>query len=362
MRAPFDRINEARTRKQWDELESCARELLAQEPNDIYAIQLVGETLEKRGRVEEALQYYEKALGIDSEGQHSVGHTHFLKRLDILYHQTGRYGDCLRVCEYYTSRHPDSWDAWNRLKRAAKKTGKSELSAYAKSRADEIKSSLEAARRASEARYQQWKALYGEKLREMGFEPVTPADRLAEAHKSPPPSLDAPEEEWGKWLQETTDFDRLEAEIQAGHYATVELERRAREERLGPPRKMTPEQRYRTILNGLTELKTGNIDTIIFSDREVNDNYVQLTEEICEVSSRAWPGSKLPPLDKEQEDALKAMGFSRPDDSDHSPNYVMNHLNLSIEQLANIVKEAFEIIGSPQNFEIVVEGWQSHNK
>lgn len=108
---------------------------------------MIGEALEKQGRVGEALLYYEKALERDREEKHEIGYTFFLKRLDILYYRAGRYEDCLRISEYYTKRHPENWDAWNRLKRAAKKTGNSELSSYAKKRADEIRNKQGIAKR-----------------------------------------------------------------------------------------------------------------------------------------------------------------------------------------------------------------------
>lgn len=143
-----DKIHNARMCKQWHKFEAFARELLAQQPNSVYAIQLIGESLEKQGQVENALVYYEKALEIDREEKQEIGgHTFFLKRLDILYHRAGKYEDCLRISEYYTDRHPENWDAWNRLRRAAKKTGNAEISSYAKKRADEIRNRQGAAKK-----------------------------------------------------------------------------------------------------------------------------------------------------------------------------------------------------------------------
>lgn len=338
-------------RKQWGKVESYARKWLEQEPHDVYAIQSIGEALEKQGHIDEALQYYERALEADRQENREIGHSFFLKRLDILYHRAGRYEACFRVCRYYTRRHSSSWDAWNRLRRAAQKTGNPELSTAAKERADEIKAQREAEKRAREARYQQWKIMYEQKLKEIG---VKLGSQPSDLREEPHPSLEASDEEWGMWIQRTTDFEKREAEIQAGLYATVELERKEREEELDPPRKMTEMEREQIIHDELGKLKSGQNDIVIFSDRKRPDNYVQFAGGVCEVSSRAFPASKLPPLNESQVEALLAMGFKQPNAPEQLSNCFINYKNLSIEQAAKLVGAAFKILGSPQNFEIVV--------
>ena len=339
----YDKIHRARMGKRWRALEKCARQLLASEPNSVYAIQLLGEALEKQQKVAQALQSYELALAIDSaEKAETIGQTFFLRRLDILYHRARRYEDCHRVCEYYTRRHPDSWDGWNRLRRAAKRIGDASLSAKAKEHADEIRERQEARRRAEEQKQDRFTAIYEEKLRAMGYDPE------AMAQEGPHPSFDASDEEWGEWVRRTTDGERIDAEISAGLDAIRELEWEELNERLGPPRPMGAEERRRLLLRTFGQLpEAGRSGFITYTDRSFPDNWVQLTDEVCVVSLRNWNGAA--PLKAAQVQALRARGFHS------SPDNVIRHKGLSTGELAALIEELFEILGSTADFELVVE-------
>ncbi len=122
-----EKIVRSRMSTKWDKIILFAKRCLEIEPNDVYALQSIGEALEKQGQTLEALRYYEESLEADKKEKPEIGHTFFLKRLDILNHRLEKYDDCIRVCEYYTKRHPDSWDAWNRLRRACERTSNSTL-------------------------------------------------------------------------------------------------------------------------------------------------------------------------------------------------------------------------------------------
>ena len=218
-------VQGARMHKQWRKLERYGRQMLAQKPDDVYALDLFGEALEKQGRIDESLQCYERALEVDSRERHQVGHTVFFKRLDILYHKAGRYHDCLRVCQSYVDRHPETWDAWNRLRRAAKLTGDLPLSSHAKEQADEIKEAGKDLARFRESFRQLVAELYLAKLQERRL--LTNGATAHESVRTPEvdagmPDLDAPDEEWGRWVQETTDLDRVDARVRAFRDAYAE--------------------------------------------------------------------------------------------------------------------------------------------
>jgi tetratricopeptide (TPR) repeat protein len=199
--------------------------------------------------------------------------------------------------------------------------------------------------------YLEWQALYDQKIEEIGFGLDYHSPKQEE---EPYPSFDAPNEEWVAWLQRTTDFEKLEAEIQAGLYATTELSRQEREKKLRPPRTMTVSERGIVICTELIKVRSGLNDTLILSDRAKEDNYVQFTETICEVSSRAY-ASELPTLTKAQSDALQSLGFEQPDFSQGTPNYSMNWEVMSIKSVVDVVQQAFKILSSPNDFELVVE-------
>jgi tetratricopeptide (TPR) repeat protein len=349
-----DRIHEARSRKEWDRVESYAREWLASEPNSIYVIQLIGEALEKQGRVREALKCYEAALRIDSEERCKIGHTFFLKRLDVLYHRDGEYQDCLRVCQYYTSRHPESWDAWNRLRRATEKTGHRQLSAYARARAEGIKRGKDEAKHLRDLRQQRFGALYEESLRQLGYEPHPSQDSEITAPNVSldPPSRDASADEWGNWAQQTTNWQRLDAEVQAMLSAGAQMERMEFEEQLGPPQKMTVGERYETILSALAEVDTGNVESVVLSDRLMLDICVQVTQEQCEVFLNAWDASSALPWDDRQHRSLISLGFNHSSDSVGS-DYRMNRRDVSHGQLASALEDVFKALGSSPDFEII---------
>jgi hypothetical protein len=346
-------IQDARMHKRWSDLEACARQLLTADPQSVYAIQLIGESLEKRGRTDEAIQHYEKALEIDTDNESGSGQTGFLQRLDILYFRANRYEDCLRVCRYYAARHPDRWDAWNRLRRAAERTSNSQLSSAAKERADTIKAEEEAAHRAREVHHQRWMALFEKKLYAMGLKMRAPL--LSQREKCiPEPELDAPDDEWGQWLQDTADIDTLDAEVHAALAASVELERTEINERLGPLRRMTAQERRKAIFRELGDLKAGGVGSLVFTDREMLDNSVRLTPLCCEISAREYPGSELPPLGEEERKSLVSCGFARLE-LGYFSRYSFAHNQADVETLAEIVMEVFEILGSSTDFEILIE-------
>jgi len=82
----------ARQRKQWDKVKYYAQKQLDLEPGDLFAIDAIGEALEKQGFVDEALQQYERAILADRPRYFIDKHTFLLKRLDILYHRGNRSG------------------------------------------------------------------------------------------------------------------------------------------------------------------------------------------------------------------------------------------------------------------------------
>ena len=225
MAVSMTQLQAARMRKQWRQLERYGRQMLAQKPDDVYALDLLGEALEKQGRIDESLQCYESALEVDCRERPQVGHTFFFQRLDILYHKLGKYHDCFRVCQSYVDRHPDTWDAWNRLKRAARLTSNLALGLRAKERADEIKEAEEDLARFREAFSQRVTELYLAELQERGL--LTRGTAVPESARTPEvdasmPGPGASDEEWGRWVQETTDLDRVDAEVRAFRDAYTE--------------------------------------------------------------------------------------------------------------------------------------------
>ncbi len=118
--------------------------------------------------------------------------------------------------------------------------------------------------------------------------------------------------------------------------------------------KQVTSERGIVICTELIKVRSGLNDTLILSDRAKEDNYVQFTETICEVSSRAY-ASKLSTLTKAQSDALQSLGFEQPDFSQGTPNYSMNWEVMSIKSVVDVVQQAFKILGSPDDFELVVE-------
>jgi tetratricopeptide (TPR) repeat protein len=221
------RAVQARRAKHWDELERYGHEMLALDPTSCYAMYLVAAALEHKADVESAIEWYERAMSIDMATMQ--GHyTHF-ERLDILYQRTKRYEDSLRVCRANSQRHPDWWDPWNRLRRAAAKAGDAVTSATAEKRAAEIRQQLNLAKEARAARSRKWYELYQKRLQELGI----PAGERACEHdvdgnSTPMPPLDASGVAWGQWLQATTDMDALDARQQAMLDAWAQLDEEER--------------------------------------------------------------------------------------------------------------------------------------
>lgn len=124
---------EARKGKKWVVLEQLLRQSLEAEakpygPSCARTFENLGESLEKQGRYEEAIQAYENAikLNIGASRRERITLVPF-KRLDILYRRMGKYEECLKVCKNYTQYPWSDLDAWKRLQRIAKKLGRSDL-------------------------------------------------------------------------------------------------------------------------------------------------------------------------------------------------------------------------------------------
>jgi tetratricopeptide (TPR) repeat protein len=347
----FQRIQRARQAKNWKALRRCGETFLQSDREDIYGLQLVGESYEKTGEVDQALGCYENALSIDARlDQGSIGHTLFLQRLDILYNRANAYSDCLRVCRYYVARHPDSRDAWNRLGRAAKHVGDHDMASEAKRRAEAITQEREEARQRIEKRSTRFGELYEQELRKLGYDP----DDEGLDSDEQPPSDDASDHEWGDWAGRTTDRDRIEAKIAAGLSATLALEWEDLERKLGPPRAMSPEARLALVeaaLGRLPECAGGGF--ISFTDRSSRENWVQLTEQYCNISLRDWPDAT--PLSETQKEQLEEMGFLTLAGQDTMTDSLMDHTRMDRGMLARFVLQLFSLYGSAPDFELVVE-------
>ncbi|MFO7696976.1 MAG: hypothetical protein R6X16_07455 [Anaerolineae bacterium] len=201
--------------------------MLEDDPEDVYGIQLVGESYEKEGAVEQAIQQYEAALQIDSRATSTLAQSYFYQRLDVIYNRVKRYSDCVRVCQQYADRQPDYWDAWNRLRRAARNTGDVELSQRAAENARKLRESFEMCAARNKARSEWWGALYVARLAELGYGPdghkALGGTAQAPGTESSPPDYDASDDEWGTWVRESTDSDEIDAQQQAILDATAQL-------------------------------------------------------------------------------------------------------------------------------------------
>lgn len=163
-------MRDARKQKDWGALRDDATALLKSDPDDLDAQVAIGESYEKEGQIDLAVQAYERALPLEGHGSAAAASVAF-KRLDILYTRAGRYDDSLRVCRLYTERFPDSWDAWNRLRRAARNAGDGELALTAGSEADGIRFEREYRRERNRARGARLLELYEARLAELGIDP-----------------------------------------------------------------------------------------------------------------------------------------------------------------------------------------------
>jgi len=159
-----------RRKKRSAEAERHATALLQSDPDDLDAQVAIGVSYEKEGLTDLAVQSYVLSSPLLGLGSAAVASTPF-KRLDILYTRAGRYDDSLRVCRLYVERFPDSWDAWNRLRRAAKNSGDSELASDAGIEANGIRFEREYRRERNRARGARLLELYEARLAELGIDP-----------------------------------------------------------------------------------------------------------------------------------------------------------------------------------------------
>ena len=111
--------------KQWDAVESYAKTIIQRFPTSIYALKRLGIALVKQKKFSEAVTCYEKAVNVGKT--FGAGHLEYIKQLDVLYRQLGRYEDAFQICSYYLSQDKNSKDAINRFNRSAKLTGRTEL-------------------------------------------------------------------------------------------------------------------------------------------------------------------------------------------------------------------------------------------
>ena len=347
----YERIQQARRTKNWRVLERCGEELLDARRGSIYGYQILGEALEKMGKTQEALRLYEDALRVDSHRHRdTVGQTAFLKRLDILYNRSMAYDDCLRVCRYYVDRHPDSLDAWNRLKRAAKHTGRPNLASEAQQHADRIQRQHEIARKLKEARTERFRELYAAELHKLGYHSDV---ELADGDELPPPD-GASAEEIAAWMERTTDGTRIDAELSAGLAAIEALHWEELERKRGAKRSMSPESRLKLVTRAIERLpECAHGGFITFTDRDNRENWVQLTDQYCNVPQRDWLVDS--PAQLAQRDRLKELGFMSTDGLDRSADSLRDHTAIEPHALAEFVLEIFSRLGSSSDFEIVVE-------
>jgi predicted Zn-dependent protease len=127
-------LHQALQNKDWKEVEYWAREWLKTNPNSVYLYEKLGEVAEKQGRVVDAILHYETCFRIFRD-HHDRSRKEFIKRLDILYQREQLYEESYNLCQWYVENYSYDWDAWNRLKRAARKVGNIELSGRAEAEA-----------------------------------------------------------------------------------------------------------------------------------------------------------------------------------------------------------------------------------
>ena len=195
----------AKRQKDWAALRQHAAELLQSEPDELEAQVAIGVSYEKEGLTDLAVQSYEQTTPLLGHGSAAVARTPF-KRLDILYTRAGRYDDSVRVCQLYTERFPDSWDAWNRLRRAARNAGDEELSLTAGIEADAIRSEREYVKERNRARGARLLELYEARLAELGYG----SDGATKTETVPPDKGDDRPPPLG-WLQRRTAAARDDA-------------------------------------------------------------------------------------------------------------------------------------------------------
>jgi hypothetical protein len=170
----------AQREKAWSALREHAAALLQSDPYDLDAQVAIGVSYEKEGLTDLAVQSYEQTTPLLGHGSAAVASTLF-KRLDILYTRAGRYHDSVRVCRLFAERFPDSWDAWNRLRRAARNAGDGELALTAGIEADAIRSEREYVKERDHARGARLLELYEARLAELGYGPAESGEENAQS-------------------------------------------------------------------------------------------------------------------------------------------------------------------------------------
>ncbi|MFO7696975.1 MAG: hypothetical protein R6X16_07450 [Anaerolineae bacterium] len=188
----------AKRQKDWAALREHAAELLQSDPNELEAQVAIGMSYEKEGLTDQAVQSYEQTTPLLGHGSAAVASTLF-RRLDILYTRAGRYHDSVRVCRLYAERFPDSWDAWNRLRRAARNAGDGELSLTAGIEADAIRSEREYVKERNRARGARLLELYEARLAELGYGPAESGEENAQS-----PAPGAAQQQPLVWLHRST--------------------------------------------------------------------------------------------------------------------------------------------------------------
>ena len=116
---------------------------------------------------------------------------------------------------------------------------------------------------------------------------------------------------------------------------------------------MDTQTRHTEFVSALEQLWEGAF--VIFSDRAVPDNYVQITSDgLIEVTSRAHSNGPLPQLTPDQVNALAHFGFERQADPNHRGKVSL----ADRPAVARLCEQLFAILGSSPQFDldVVVDG------
>ena len=196
-----------------------------------------------------------------------------------------------------------------------------------------------------------WEKLRDKNLKEIGYNSSFDEDVLVENH----PGFDATDEEWADWLIRTTDFEKLEAELQAGLNASIELNSEKEAQKDTPFHPMTQDERLGIVKIQLNRVREGWEDLLVLRDRKHNLNFVQVTEYACEVSAFRMKSNKRIPLSKKQSSLLKSIGFQEPNLYKDGYNFRLDWYDMSIENISAIVINSFIILDSGKDCELIVE-------
>lgn len=122
---------------------------------------------------------------------------------------------------------------------------------------------------------------------------------------------------------------------------------------------MDRNDRLEMLAEYLQDLVESSVDGwVIFSDADRPDNYIQLWKESeeemsCEVSSRNWEDSELPPLSPDKIERLHQLGFSGGGPGENPERIYRPE---EIKGLELILDAMFtDVLGSPQDFDLDVE-------